>query len=356
MDELKVIAWCLDAAGGVLREEGFRLLYAKNDELIEELWDTMGVLDIPRVGGDIKSGAPAAYLWFGTSEDDEEDKRVAFSVTHDDTLRYFTYNNYKDDWEESDFSELGQIQLAPGSGLTGGLGPDGPAIFSSTIIMKRGRWELGDLGGFVDPTPRVGSPLSITPVKEGIMVFFIGEDNALHYLAEDPQTGTWRDHWLDQIIMEAPVSRFKVFYHPYSKLFEAYFLSEGKLIRFASKSGDFVEGGDDEEDDDSDAGVHSDQDVHSDEGADSGEIVGNGKGVDWISDPIEGSEVKVEVGTMNGRRIVKNKAGKRVRDTFLADLITRTPRAYGLKPSEKTTRTVKTSRSSTTYISRTYPF
>lgn len=74
MDELKVIAWCLDAAGGVLREEGFRLLYAKNDELIEELWDTMGVLDIPRVGGDIKSGAPAAYLWFGTSEDDEEDK------------------------------------------------------------------------------------------------------------------------------------------------------------------------------------------------------------------------------------------------------------------------------------------
>lgn len=156
--------------------------------------------------------------------------------------------------------------------------------------------------------------------------------------------------------MEAPVSRFKVFYHPYSKLFEAYFLSEGKLIRFASKSGDFVEGGDDEEDDDSDAGVHSDQDVHSDEGADSGEIVNNGKGVDWISDPIEGSEVKVEVGTMNGRRIVKNKAGKRVRDTFLADLITRTPRAYGLKPSEKTTRTIKTSRSSTTYISRTYPF
>lgn len=84
--------------------------------------------------------------------------------------------------------------------MTGGLGPDGPAIFFigaddgklQTIIMKRGRWELGDLGGFVDPTPRVGSPLSITPVKEGIMVFFIGEDNALHYLAEDPQTGTWR--------------------------------------------------------------------------------------------------------------------------------------------------------------------
>lgn len=58
--------------------------------------------------------------------------------------------------------------------------------------MKSGRWVLGDLGGFIDATPRAGSPLSITQVKGEIMVFFIGEDNALHYLAEDPQTGTWR--------------------------------------------------------------------------------------------------------------------------------------------------------------------
>ena len=103
--------------------------------------------------------------------------------------------------------------------------------------------------------------------------------------------------------METPVSRFKVFYHPYAKLFEAYFLSEGELIRFASKSGDSVEDGDYEEDGDFDEGVHSD------EGVGSGEDVGSGEGVDWILDPIEGSEVKMEVGRMNGRRIVKNKAG-----------------------------------------------
>lgn len=94
MDELKAIAWCLDAAGGVLREEGFRLLYAKNDELIEELWDTMGVLDIQRVGGDIKTGAPAAYLWFGTSEDDEEDKvNPCEAITNINTVKLTIANS-----------------------------------------------------------------------------------------------------------------------------------------------------------------------------------------------------------------------------------------------------------------------
>lgn len=144
--------------------------------------------------------------------------------------------------------------------------------------------------------------------------------------------------------MEAPVSRFKVFYRPHAKLFEAYFLSEGKLIRFVPKSDDSVEDGDYE------------KGVDSDEGGESGEVVESGKGVDWILAPIEGSEVKVEVGRMNGRIIIKNEAGKRVHDTFLADLITPTSRAYGLKPSERTTRTVKNGHSNTTYISRAYPF
>lgn len=94
MDELKVIAWCLDAAGGVLREEGFRLLYEKDNELIEELWDTIGVLDIPRVGGDIEAGAPAAYLWFGTSEDDEEDHVSPWgAITYIDTMKSIIANS-----------------------------------------------------------------------------------------------------------------------------------------------------------------------------------------------------------------------------------------------------------------------
>ncbi|KAJ5652312.1 hypothetical protein N7507_009738 [Penicillium longicatenatum] len=371
MDQLTKIAYCLDAAGGAMSEQGMHLLYEKNGELTEEVWEFVRLLEYLTVGNEIKPGAPAAYLWIGVIEHDdrelegeqnneEQDKRIVFSIADDHTLRYYLFNNHKDNWEEQEFSYASHIHLASGSGLTGGLGPDGPAIFFTgengklqTLVMKDDIWELGDLGPYIDPmVPRPGSPLSITPVEDGILVFFIGDNDMLHYLAINPQTGTWQDHWLDHIILKAPVSRFKVFRDLETKLFEAYFLSQGEFIRFSGEGGEGCK---------KEVGQMNGRELIKtviipsyDDYSDDDESLDPAQRIEAAHRAIRRTVAARHAAAQPP--VVLPTAITGVEETLLWDLVTRTEKGYGLKSSQKMTRTIKNGDVSTIYHSRVYPF
>ena len=79
MDDVKKIAYCLTAAGGVISARGFHLLYSDSgDELVEELWDATSLkqddAEERSVGENIKPNAPAAYIWAAPATEGELDE------------------------------------------------------------------------------------------------------------------------------------------------------------------------------------------------------------------------------------------------------------------------------------------
>ena len=73
---------------------------------------------------------------------------------------------------------------------------DGPTLFFvnetgklQTLLMDDHGWKLGTV---LPGKPRVGTPLSTAPTDEGLLVFYLGQDNQLHYLIQDPALGEWQ--------------------------------------------------------------------------------------------------------------------------------------------------------------------
>lgn len=82
MDDLRKIAYCLGATGGAVTQEGFHLLYEKNNELVEELWDTTKVRKETVVGEGVKTNAPAVYIWVA-GDDEGAPEHVGYSSSYE---------------------------------------------------------------------------------------------------------------------------------------------------------------------------------------------------------------------------------------------------------------------------------
>ncbi|EFW99586.1 hypothetical protein CMQ_7954 [Grosmannia clavigera kw1407] len=238
MDELRTIAYILTAGGSCRGPHGIQVLYEKDNEIIEELLNGSKVQSETSVGYGIKTNAPMA---FGISCSGDTEQSFVFSVDKNNKMKAFVFDTDEEEWEDYDLGDgAGKAELHAQSSLATDSSHDGliSVFFLNTncklqVLQQKldGSWHCGpELAG---ASPRPGTPLSVVPTDDDtILVFYLGLDNTMHYLAHSLDSDRWQDHRWETVKVDEPVQRFKVSLDTESGHYEAFVLAKGRLLRF----------------------------------------------------------------------------------------------------------------------------
>ncbi|KAK6495263.1 hypothetical protein TWF481_003291 [Arthrobotrys musiformis] len=264
-DDLQRIAYCLSAAATFVADNQIsHLIYANGGELTETVWEPASgeTIKEEEVGSGVKDGAPAAYVWYSNIQGGEEynveedegfggEERMVFSVTPENTFIAFKYDYEEDDiWKEYQAGNISTVTaLHPQSDISAALTPDGFYLFFMNpsgklqAIVRRGG-EDWTLEGELPAAAKIGTPLLAEVSQHGIILFYFGVDDTLHYLRQGQQPGRWEDHRVDNIVVRTPVTRFRASavnqdqegQDEQNLNIEAYVLTDGRLWQLSQSN------------------------------------------------------------------------------------------------------------------------
>ncbi|KAF3313731.1 hypothetical protein TWF173_005801 [Orbilia oligospora] len=251
-DDLKRIAYCLSASSTFVSEMASHLIYANDGTLTEEVWDPESGETIKQeeVGDGVKDGAPAAYVWYSNGQGAEDygdnfdegiggEERMVFSVTPENKIIAFKYDYEEDDvWMDYTAGNVGTISVHPQSGLSAAINPDGLYLFfmnpsGGLQAAVRPGGEDWTLTNVFPAAAKIGTPLTTSVSEKGVSLFYFSVDDTLHYLYRGHESGSWEDHRIDNIVVETPVTRFRASQDQETGEFEAYVLTNERLLRFS---------------------------------------------------------------------------------------------------------------------------
>ncbi|KAH8647460.1 hypothetical protein BGZ60DRAFT_535346 [Tricladium varicosporioides] len=232
---------CLLAAGGAPSEDGktMNLVYEEDNDLVVKEWTGSEVGDQALITSGVKKSTDAPYLEFG-------DKRLVFFIDESNTLQCFTHND-TDGWDDFGLGEA-KIDVHPLSRLTACPTPTGVIAFFQALNgslkgIKMGEKSL-EVFDKIPATPMKGAALSVVvDVEDKVCLFYMHEDNNMHYVVQNSGTGAWKDHILEKSAFDTPITRVLVSQDPQTKTFVAAFLTASTLFRVES-SGKRTELGD----------------------------------------------------------------------------------------------------------------
>ncbi|KAF2795303.1 hypothetical protein K505DRAFT_374011 [Melanomma pulvis-pyrius CBS 109.77] len=223
----EVVSRCLQAASGAVPgdlDDALYLIHVQSDGashfLKESQMEGSTTVESDKISTGVKERSPVAYLY------DNFDERFAFAVDEENTLRFYTYDGR---WKESQLGSLPKQKLHPNSQLAACFTPTGIVVYFQDPSRKfSGVEEQGGVWKALTPLDvktRDGTPLSVSFSEEEsrLILNYIGEDKALHYLSVADSTGKFEDHTYPGTKFDKHVENFLVFRGDQST--EAYFIT-----------------------------------------------------------------------------------------------------------------------------------
>jgi hypothetical protein len=235
-------------------------LYEEDGDLMEKQWADSEVVDQTSISSDVRSDTAAAHLMGTTGKASNSTllltctranfrQGLIFYIDINNVIKGVKYNEEDGAWEEADLGEAANVVAHEKSGLAtylchskAGLFFQDPAGSVVGIINRGGSWKLDDK---LSAKAVVGTPLSTTSKGDKLYVFYVGEDNSIHYHVRE--NGGWKggsptvdkretcthtslgaDYTVGNSTFPS-VKRIVTAEDPESEAFEVYVLSEGRV-------------------------------------------------------------------------------------------------------------------------------
>ncbi|KAH8587494.1 hypothetical protein B0O99DRAFT_641527 [Bisporella sp. PMI_857] len=229
MNNFQLLTRCLLAAAGAIDKGKGYLAYVayeeKDHKLVEKVWSGHKFNQSPLIASDLKKGTPASYGL-------EADKHLVFYVNESNILKCKEFDAEEDDWNPVSLGEEENLSVHPESRLSSCFTSDGLWVFfhDSTgdfrCLVKRN--ELCGKPEQVPAQPPMNTPHSASVYDEKLHLFYMSEDNALHYQSKEHDNGAWEDPVMVTAKLNDVVLNFMVARD--DRGFEAYFLTGSTLL------------------------------------------------------------------------------------------------------------------------------
>ncbi|PGH17865.1 hypothetical protein AJ80_04689 [Polytolypa hystricis UAMH7299] len=258
MSQFKNITRWLLAAGGSTSADGKSTyyLYEEKNTLCIKPWTGSEFAGKSWVATGVKSGTSAPCI-------SVNGKHLVFCVNQSDILKCYAESqkvpaaDMGDDDDDDDDDEdddtlwndvpsgpAGNIKVHSKSQLEVNISESGITVFYQTpdgrlgTIVNRGKdWQTI---GLQSPNVLLGTPLASFTSKEKPLLFYLNDDNSIHFLTNDTHQDTWTDAPLANVKLGGYVSRLAVSEGDDNAGLAAYCLADGKLL-MVKESGDQVD-------------------------------------------------------------------------------------------------------------------
>ncbi|OKL60829.1 hypothetical protein UA08_03758 [Talaromyces atroroseus] len=227
------------AAGDVEHSNGtLDLFYEKDNELILKPWTGKEFGETEFVTDQVREKTPVAALIL-PSEPDQPVYRMLFCISQSHLLECYAYHPGEERWKEIKLGPVGDAIVHHKSNLGAILTPEGLIVLYQApdntlrgIINNGTSWE--PLGQPLSARALPGTPISITSSGGNPTVFYVNEDNGLHYQSIQSEGN---DNALENSRLTSPVTRIKVVQNEETKQVATYVLTEDDHIYLLDQDG-----------------------------------------------------------------------------------------------------------------------